>query len=166
MSALWTIINKAEFHRNYWGHHSSFASRSLQTSLVLTNGTHGLESRWSEQPSAEKSRPNPPNPVPRGKCQKVWPVIVAFIAAGVAGWGRSLLVATNQRRCRGSGTLYFTSVRKAKNEPFTILRFRVRGDEGRRRIYRKETCKGLGGHPASVGASKLIGGSNWHSGRL
>jgi len=31
---------------------------------------------------------------------------------------------------KGSGTLYFTSVRKAKGEPFTILRFRVRGDDG------------------------------------
>ncbi|KZP29068.1 hypothetical protein FIBSPDRAFT_947072 [Athelia psychrophila] len=31
---------------------------------------------------------------------------------------------------RASGTLYFTSVRKAKGEPFTILRFRVRGDDG------------------------------------
>lgn len=31
---------------------------------------------------------------------------------------------------KGSGTLYFTSVRKAKGDPFTILRFRVRGDDG------------------------------------
>ncbi|TCD67044.1 hypothetical protein EIP91_000606 [Steccherinum ochraceum] len=31
---------------------------------------------------------------------------------------------------KGSGTLYFTSIRKAKGEPFTILRFRVIGDNG------------------------------------
>ncbi|KAJ8594638.1 DUF1783-domain-containing protein [Rhizopogon salebrosus TDB-379] len=32
---------------------------------------------------------------------------------------------------RGSGTLYFTSIRKAKGEPFTPLRFRVIGDDKR-----------------------------------
>lgn len=32
---------------------------------------------------------------------------------------------------RGSGTLYFTSIRKAKGEPFTPLRFRVISDDGR-----------------------------------
>ncbi|KAH7920524.1 DUF1783-domain-containing protein [Leucogyrophana mollusca] len=32
---------------------------------------------------------------------------------------------------RGSGTLYFTSIRKAKGEAFTPLRFRVIGDDGR-----------------------------------
>ncbi|KZP29071.1 DUF1783-domain-containing protein [Athelia psychrophila] len=122
--------------------------------------------------------------------KKVWPIIVAFIAAGVAGWAGFLLVATNQEKIsssvvrqimrtvrdneelrdmlgeairpapewwlngdpwiegainmlqgnidlsfrlkghKGSGTLYFTSVRKAKGESFTILRFRVRGDDG------------------------------------
>ncbi|KAG2366062.1 cytochrome oxidase complex assembly protein 1-domain-containing protein [Suillus spraguei] len=32
---------------------------------------------------------------------------------------------------RGSGTLYFTSIRKAKGQPFTPLRFRVIGDDKR-----------------------------------
>ncbi|KAI6005604.1 cytochrome oxidase complex assembly protein 1-domain-containing protein [Pisolithus albus] len=32
---------------------------------------------------------------------------------------------------RGSGTLYFTSIRKGKGEPFTPLRFRVISDDGR-----------------------------------
>ncbi|KAH7889183.1 cytochrome oxidase complex assembly protein 1-domain-containing protein [Phlebopus sp. FC_14] len=32
---------------------------------------------------------------------------------------------------RGSGTLYFTSIRKVKGEPFTPLRFRVICDDGR-----------------------------------
>ncbi|KAI6036236.1 cytochrome oxidase complex assembly protein 1-domain-containing protein [Pisolithus microcarpus] len=32
---------------------------------------------------------------------------------------------------RGSGTLYFTSIRKAKGEPFTPLRFRVISDDGK-----------------------------------
>jgi len=31
---------------------------------------------------------------------------------------------------KGRGTLYFTSVRKAKGEPFRILRFKVIGDNG------------------------------------
>ncbi|KZP29065.1 DUF1783-domain-containing protein, partial [Athelia psychrophila] len=134
--------------------------------------------------------------------KQVWPTIVAFIAAGVAGWAGFLLVATNQEkisssvvrqimrtvrdneeprdmlgeairpapewwlngdpwiegainmlqgnidlsfRLKGhkdqrlvsqptvssSGTLYFTSVRKAKGESFlSVLRFRVRGDDG------------------------------------
>lgn len=31
---------------------------------------------------------------------------------------------------KGAGTLYFTSIRKAKGEPFTILRFKVIGDNG------------------------------------
>jgi len=31
---------------------------------------------------------------------------------------------------KGSGTLYFTSIRKAKGEPFTILRFRIICDDG------------------------------------
>ncbi|KZP29057.1 hypothetical protein FIBSPDRAFT_728053, partial [Athelia psychrophila] len=31
---------------------------------------------------------------------------------------------------KGSGALHFTSVRKAKGEPFTILRSRVRCDDG------------------------------------
>jgi len=31
---------------------------------------------------------------------------------------------------KGSGTLYFTSVRKSKHEPFKILRFKVIGDNG------------------------------------
>ncbi|KAI4294635.1 cytochrome oxidase complex assembly protein 1-domain-containing protein [Schizophyllum commune] len=31
---------------------------------------------------------------------------------------------------KGSGTVYFTSVRKEKGEPFVILRFRVIGDDG------------------------------------
>jgi len=31
---------------------------------------------------------------------------------------------------KGSGTLYFTSIRKAKGEPFTILRFKVIADDG------------------------------------
>ncbi|KDQ56785.1 hypothetical protein JAAARDRAFT_92188, partial [Jaapia argillacea MUCL 33604] len=32
---------------------------------------------------------------------------------------------------KGAGTLYFTSLRKAKGEPFTILRFKVIADDGR-----------------------------------
>ncbi|OCH93871.1 DUF1783-domain-containing protein [Obba rivulosa] len=31
---------------------------------------------------------------------------------------------------KDSGTLYFTSIRKAKGEPFTVLRFRVIADDG------------------------------------
>jgi len=31
---------------------------------------------------------------------------------------------------KGAGTLYFTSIRKAKSEPFTILRFKVIADDG------------------------------------
>ncbi|EPQ57790.1 DUF1783-domain-containing protein [Gloeophyllum trabeum ATCC 11539] len=31
---------------------------------------------------------------------------------------------------KGAGTLYFTSVRKAKGEPFTILRFKIIADDG------------------------------------
>lgn len=31
---------------------------------------------------------------------------------------------------KDSGTLYFTSIRKNKGEPFTILRFKVIGDNG------------------------------------
>jgi len=42
----------------------------------------------------------------------------------------SVDVSFRLRGHKGSGTLYFTSVRKAKEEPFTILRFRVRGDGG------------------------------------
>ncbi|KAI0763708.1 DUF1783-domain-containing protein [Irpex lacteus] len=32
---------------------------------------------------------------------------------------------------KGAGTLYFTSIRKAKGEPFTILRFRIICDDGK-----------------------------------
>ncbi|TFY75590.1 hypothetical protein EWM64_g8423 [Hericium alpestre] len=31
---------------------------------------------------------------------------------------------------KGAGTLYFTSIRKAKGEPFTILRFKIIADDG------------------------------------
>ncbi|KAH8107099.1 cytochrome oxidase complex assembly protein 1-domain-containing protein [Cristinia sonorae] len=31
---------------------------------------------------------------------------------------------------KGTGTLYFTSIRRAKGEPFTIIRFKVIGDNG------------------------------------
>ncbi|GBE81890.1 DUF1783-domain-containing protein [Sparassis latifolia] len=31
---------------------------------------------------------------------------------------------------KGAGTLYFTSIRKAKGEPFTVLRFKVIADDG------------------------------------
>lgn len=34
------------------------------------------------------------------------------------------------RGSKGTGTVYFTSVRKEKGDPYTILRFRVIGDGG------------------------------------
>jgi len=133
-------------------------------------------------------RPPPRTALPLQK--KRWPLIAAFIVAGVAGWAAFLLVVANQEKLsssvvrqimrtvkdneelkevlgealrpqpewwlngdpwiegainmlqgnvdvsfrlkghKGSGTLYFTSVRKSKGEPFTILRFRVRADDG------------------------------------
>ncbi|KAL0946385.1 hypothetical protein HGRIS_012615 [Hohenbuehelia grisea] len=39
-------------------------------------------------------------------------------------------VSFRLRGSKGSGTLYFTSIRKEKGSPFTILRFKVIGDNG------------------------------------
>ncbi|KAG1759987.1 hypothetical protein EDD22DRAFT_955368 [Suillus occidentalis] len=101
----------------------------------------------------------PPLKADLPRVQKRWPFILAFATLGVSAWAAFLLFATNQEKLsssvvqrimqtinlpqgnvdlsfrlkghQGSGTLYFTSIRKAKGQPFTPLRFRVIGDDKR-----------------------------------
>ncbi|KAF9473867.1 DUF1783-domain-containing protein [Pholiota conissans] len=124
------------------------------------------------------------------KTKSSWPIAIAGVVIGVAGWAAFMTFATNQeklsssvfrsimralkadeqlkealgeairpqpewylngdphvkghisqlqgnidvsfriRGSKGSGTLYFTSIRKEKGQPFTVLRFRVICDDG------------------------------------
>jgi len=48
---------------------------------------------------------------------------------------------------KGAGTVYFTSIRKARGEPFTTLRFKIIADDGTIVLMPRET---LAGHETHV----------------
>jgi len=167
----------------------AFATEQLPRPPPSSSNEPAVETFEStSKPKPYYGRPPPRTDLPLQK--RRWPLVTAFIAAGIAGWAVFLLVVANQEKLsssvvrqimrtikenkelkevlgdairpqpewwlngdpwiegainmmqgnvdvsfrlkghQGSGTLYFTSVRKAKGEPFTILRFRIRGDDG------------------------------------
>ncbi|EIN07027.1 DUF1783-domain-containing protein [Punctularia strigosozonata HHB-11173 SS5] len=53
-----------------------------------------------------------------------------WIAGSVSNMQGHADVSFRVKGHKGAGTLYFTSIRKAKGEPFTVLRFRVITDDG------------------------------------
>ncbi|CAL1705506.1 unnamed protein product [Somion occarium] len=53
-----------------------------------------------------------------------------WISGGVHLMQGSVDLSFRVKGPKGAGTLYFTSIRKAKGEPFTILRFKVITDDG------------------------------------